>query len=145
MCDKIGVRTRLLVAQASAIDFGARSSRRLIVVRAKMNLSVSTPILCVLLVALLSEMAYARPAEPWFLRYIYTSSLLQRLPSHDPLVDVVRPPLVFPARLLKLAPFDATSLLFFFPPYIIHSTSFVVLRHHVCTLRLVHLRPFLPM
>lgn len=71
MCDKIGVRTRLLAAQASAIDFGARSSRRLIVVRAKMNLSVSTPILCVLLVALLSEMAYARPAEPWFLRYIH--------------------------------------------------------------------------
>lgn len=28
----------------------------------------------------------------------------------------VRPPLVFPARLLKLAPFDATSLLFFFSP-----------------------------
>lgn len=145
MCDKIGVRTRLLVAQASAIDFGARSSRRLIVVRAKMNLSVSTPILCVLLVALLSEMAYARPAEPWFLRYItlplFFGGSLRTIRSWT----CKTPPLVFPARHLKLAPFDATSLLFFFPPYIIHSTSFVVLRHYVCTLRLVHLRPFLPM
>lgn len=37
----------------------------LIVKRTKMNLSVGTPILCVLLVVLLSETAHSRPADNW--------------------------------------------------------------------------------
>jgi len=40
----------------------------LTVVRAKMNLSIGTPILCILLMVLLLETAHARPAD-WFLRY----------------------------------------------------------------------------
>lgn len=41
---------------------------KLIVVRAKMNLSVCATILCVLVVVLLSETAYIRPPD-WHLRY----------------------------------------------------------------------------
>lgn len=42
----------------------------LTVVRAKMNLSLATPIVCVLLVVLLAETAHARPSN-WLLRYGY--------------------------------------------------------------------------
>jgi len=78
----IGVRIRLFVAQTPAINFDSRSFRKLIVLRAKMNLSVSTPILCVLLVALLSEVAYARPAD-WLLRYFLFSLAV----LYNPLLD----------------------------------------------------------
>jgi len=45
----------------------------------KMNLSVSTPIVCVLLVTLLSETAHARPPQ-WLLRYFFLAAFSKHLP-----------------------------------------------------------------